>query len=109
MRAARSRARRTTTSVSPISNTIKPVDRSRGPAHETVAMGERITCPFCGLSCDDLLVSEAGVDTRGCALAAAGFARAALSRKPHTVAGKPASLQTAVIAAAALLRGTTRP
>ena len=72
-------------------------------------MGERVTCPFCGLSCDDLLVSDADVDTRGCALAAAGFARAALSRKPHTVAGKPASLQTAVIATADLLRGTTRP
>jgi formylmethanofuran dehydrogenase subunit B len=72
-------------------------------------MGERITCPFCGLSCDDLLVSEAGVDTRGCALAAAGFARASPSRKPHTVAGKAASLQTAVTAAAALLRGATRP
>jgi len=72
-------------------------------------MGERITCPFCGLSCDDLLVCEAGVDTRGCALAAAGFARASPSRKPHTVAGKAASLQTAVTAAAALLRGATRP
>jgi formylmethanofuran dehydrogenase subunit B len=72
-------------------------------------MAETVTCPFCGLACDDLALSETRLDTRGCARAAAGFARAAAPRKPHTVGGKPASRDAAVSAAALILQGASAP
>jgi formylmethanofuran dehydrogenase subunit B len=72
-------------------------------------MALAVTCPFCGLACGDLVVSDAGIDTRGCARAAAGFARGATPRKPHTVAGKPARLEAAVVAAADILRRASAP
>ena len=67
------------------------------------------TCPFCGLACGDLVVSDAGVDTRGCARAAAGFARGVAPRKSHTVAGRPASLDGAIAAAADILHRASAP
>jgi len=67
-----------------------------------------ITCPFCALACDDLGAAEAGVDTRGCAKAAAGFARDA-GRTEHRVRGKPVPLADAVAAAAALLSQARLP
>jgi formylmethanofuran dehydrogenase subunit B len=72
-------------------------------------MAEAITCPFCGLACGDLVLSEAGVDTRGCARAAAGFARAGAPRRPHKIANEPAGLEAAVSAAARILRGASAP
>ena len=72
-------------------------------------MADAVTCPFCGLACGDLLLSEAGIDTRGCARAAAGFARAGLPRKPHRIANEPAELEAAVSAAAGILRGASAP
>jgi formylmethanofuran dehydrogenase subunit B len=68
-----------------------------------------ITCPFCGLACDDLLVSASGVDARGCEKGARGFARAATGERAHAVAGAPASFESAVTAAASLLRGSRSP
>ena len=72
-------------------------------------MAEAVTCPFCGLACGDLVLSEATVETRGCARAAAGYARASVATKPHKIASKPASLEAAVSAAAKILRGASAP
>jgi len=71
-----------------------------------------VTCPFCGLACDDLRSDGAGsVDTRGCPLAAAGYARdtAAAASARHAVAGAPASLDEAAAAAARLLVAARQP
>jgi formylmethanofuran dehydrogenase subunit B len=68
-----------------------------------------ITCPFCGLACDDLHVSPSGVDARGCGKGARGFARAATGERPHNVAGEPVSFENAVAAAASLLRRSRSP
>ena len=68
-----------------------------------------VTCPFCGLGCDDLPSDSGRVDAKGCAKAVAGFARVAASRQSHAVAGAPASLDTAVAAAAAILSRATAP
>jgi formylmethanofuran dehydrogenase subunit B len=67
------------------------------------------TCPFCGLVCDDLVVSDGGIDTRGCALAAAGFRRGAGERRPHAVAGSPVDLAAAVTEAVRLLKAARVP
>lgn len=68
-----------------------------------------VTCPFCGLVCDDLVLSEGGIDTRGCALAATGFRRGDAARFPHAVAGTPADLATAAAEAARLLKAARVP
>ncbi len=71
-----------------------------------------ITCPFCGLACDDLRIETGGgIDTRGCPLAAAGFARdtAGTAGVRHAVAGVPASLEDAAAAAARLLAAARQP
>jgi formylmethanofuran dehydrogenase subunit B len=68
-----------------------------------------VTCPFCGLICDDLVLSEGGIDTRGCALSAAGFRRGDAARLPHRVAGTPADLATAAAEAARLLKRAQTP
>ncbi len=71
--------------------------------------GEAVTCPFCGLACDDLVTSADGVDTRGCARAAAGFARGDAPTRSHAVNGAPADFATASAAAAAILRTSRAP
>jgi formylmethanofuran dehydrogenase subunit B len=68
-----------------------------------------IACPFCGLICDDLVLSEGGIDTRGCALAAAGFRRGDGERRPHAVAGTPVDLAVAAAEAARLLKAARMP
>lgn len=67
-----------------------------------------IACPFCGLACDDLLVGPAGVDTRGCAKAAAGFAAQSVSREPR-IGGERATLAQAIEVAAGILRDARLP
>ncbi|MBV8535039.1 MAG: hypothetical protein JO128_05570, partial [Alphaproteobacteria bacterium] len=67
-----------------------------------------IACPFCGLACDDLSVGPIGVETRGCAKAAAGFAAHNLSRE-HRVGGERATLDQAIEVAAGILRGARLP
>jgi formylmethanofuran dehydrogenase subunit B len=68
-----------------------------------------VTCPFCGLICDDLVLSDGGVDTRGCALAAAGFRRRDAARLTHRVAGVPVDLATAAAEASRLLKEARVP
>lgn len=63
-----------------------------------------ITCPFCGLVCDDLQVLGDRVDTKGCPKAAKGFGQAVnAEQKPHTIAGRAASFDEAAAAAARIL------
>jgi formylmethanofuran dehydrogenase subunit B len=71
--------------------------------------GNRITCPFCGLGCDDLVRAGDAVDTRGCPIAERGFARAALPRKPHIANGAAVDLAVAAASAARLLRAAASP
>jgi len=68
-----------------------------------------IACPFCGLLCDDLAVTGSAVDTRGCAMAAAGFARATAPRRSHSVGGRDVDLATAAAAAAGILATARAP
>ena len=72
-----------------------------------------ITCPFCGLLCDDLTVeldaTALKVTANGCPLARAGFELADGADPAPRVAGKPANLAAAAAAAARLLAASRRP
>ena len=72
---------------------------------------ENVTCPFCGLACDDLSVSVAGphleVQAASCPLAERGFA-AGGPAEPR-VRGKAASLEQAAGEAARLLAKARSP
>jgi formylmethanofuran dehydrogenase subunit B len=73
-----------------------------------------VTCPFCGLLCDDLVVANGAgglaVRENGCRLAVAGFERAS-APDPATprIGGRPATLPQAAAEAARLLRGARQP
>lgn len=69
-----------------------------------------LTCPCCGLACDDLAVGAGGaVDVKGCAIAERYFARSKAASLPHAIAGAPAGYQEAIAAAAALLSSARHP
>jgi len=78
-------------------------------------MAATCTCPFCGLLCDDVVVtaSEAGpvsVSARGCELSRAGFARqSAAGPDSPRVGGSTATFEQAVSAAARILREAVQP
>ena len=71
-----------------------------------------VTCPFCGLTCDDLTVAESAgrLDVRenGCPIATAAFAHAPGADEPR-LRGQTATLAAAVAEAARLLRGARQP
>lgn len=71
-----------------------------------------VTCPFCGILCDDLEISTAGgalkVTKNGCDKAVAGFERQVAGASPQ-VNGKDCDLATAVAAATRLLKGAKLP
>lgn len=71
-----------------------------------------VTCPFCGLACDDLVVENqdgrVGVRANGCAVAVAGFEGTPGAGAPR-IGGREASLAEAVAEAARLLRGARLP
>lgn len=73
-----------------------------------------VTCPFCGLACDDLVVRATGgllaVEANGCPLATTGFGRAAApaSVTPR-VGGRSVPLAEAAAEAARILRGARQP
>lgn len=73
---------------------------------------ENVTCPFCGILCDDLQVSRTAtglkVNKNGCAKAIAGFERAVANAGPQ-IGGKPASLAEAIAAAAARIKASRLP
>jgi formylmethanofuran dehydrogenase subunit B len=68
-----------------------------------------VTCPFCGLACDDIHVSRGEINTRGCVLAREGFARAAPEPRPHAVGGRAATFDQAISEAARILRNASTP
>lgn len=68
-----------------------------------------ITCPFCGLTCDDLTVAEERVDAKGCARAADGYARGDVPVPRHQIDETPVSYEAAVAAAAELLTTARQP
>ena len=73
------------------------------------------TCPFCGLLCDDVVVSSSeggtvSVSARGCELSRAGFARqSAPGQDSARVNGAAATFEQAVAAAAGILRQAVQP
>lgn len=74
---------------------------------------ETVTCPFCGLLCDDLTVerSAAGelrVGNKGCPKSMTFFERSPQTSSPR-VDGKPVSLEVAIAAAADLLSHASQP
>ncbi|HXG44192.1 MAG TPA: hypothetical protein VNJ71_05460 [Gemmatimonadales bacterium] len=73
-----------------------------------------VTCPFCGLLCDDLVVSPANgrlaVQANGCSISTAAFAhQAGTELEQPRVRGRAASLEQAVQEAAVLLRQARQP
>jgi len=73
---------------------------------------ENVTCPFCGMLCDDLDVERDGAKlalrNNGCGKAAAGFQRM-LPKAAPMVAGKEVPLPEAVQAAATLIEAAAMP
>lgn len=73
---------------------------------------ENVTCPFCGLLCDDLKIERTGsqlkVLNKGCGQSAAGFERVLPPAKP-LVEGHEVPLEEAIKAAARLLKKSALP
>lgn len=73
---------------------------------------DNVTCPFCGIHCDDLTISAAGggfkVQNTACPKAVAGFERKLSDATPR-VAGKAASLEAAIAAAAGMVKSANLP
>jgi formylmethanofuran dehydrogenase subunit B len=72
---------------------------------------DNVTCPFCGLLCDDLQVTRTGSTLKvsnGCPRATAGFQRPLPPAKP-LVREREVSLEEAVQAAAGLIRQAKLP
>lgn len=88
---------------------------AQGPASGSNGAGntyENVACPFCGILCDDLEISNTGsglkVRKNGCEKAIAGFERPVSGAKPQ-IGGKDATLTDAIKAAAALLAKSRQP
>lgn len=78
---------------------------------ETSHTYDNVTCPFCGLLCDDLRVTRTGSTLKvsnGCPRATAGFQRPLPPAKPM-VQGAEVPLEEAIKAAAALVRQAKLP
>ena len=74
---------------------------------------EAVTCPACGLLCDDVRIERDStsllkVSAKGCAKSVTFFERAIETSSP-CIAGKTVSLNEAVSKAAEILRGTNQP
>jgi len=73
---------------------------------------QNVTCPFCGLLCDDLEIARTGTTLKvvknGCPRANAGFQRVLPPAKP-LVGGREVGLRDAIEAAAALIRDAQLP
>jgi len=88
---------------------------SQGEEPARAAAAATCTCPFCGLLCDDVVVTAAAdatvtVSARGCELSRAGFARqSAPGSTSPLVAGSPATLEQATRAAARILGAAVQP
>ena len=73
---------------------------------------ENVACPFCGIHCDDLVVSRSGnalkVRNTSCGKAIAGFERPLPAASP-LVDGAPVALAAVIEAAAALIKRARLP
>ena len=74
---------------------------------------DSVTCPFCGLLCDDLTLArdpagQLSVSRNGCQKSITFFGRAVAAPSPR-VDGKPATLEQAVTRAATILRAAHHP
>lgn len=74
---------------------------------------ETVTCPFCGLLCDDLRIERdatgrLNVTENGCAKSITFFGRQVASPSPR-INGKPASLKEAIAKAAEILSAAKQP
>ncbi len=71
-----------------------------------------VTCPFCGIRCDDLEIVRKGqnltINRNGCEKAKAGFERSFSPVQPR-VAGKPVALADAIAAAADHIKHAQHP
>ncbi|HYG31812.1 MAG TPA: formylmethanofuran dehydrogenase subunit B [Methylophilaceae bacterium] len=80
--------------------------------HET-ALVETVTCPGCGLLCDDISIARNGnaleVTNTSCPKSIAFFRQASTNTAVPLVAGQPATLQSAVRRAAKLLTSAAQP
>jgi formylmethanofuran dehydrogenase subunit B len=89
-------------------STARDATGSRAPSE----LFENVTCPFCGVLCDDLDIAREGgklqVRNNGCGKSVAGFQRT-LPKSAPMVAGQEVSLDEAVEAAAALIKGAELP
>lgn len=78
----------------------------------TSELYENVTCPFCGLLCDDLEISRTGstlkVLKNGCGRAHGGFERTLPDAQPM-IKGKAVELSQAIEAAAALIKKAQLP
>lgn len=77
------------------------------------AIFDTVTCPACGLLCDDLVVARAAdgnltVREHGCQKSVAFFSRPPRTPSPR-VDGKPAALEIAVARAAQILKAARQP
>lgn len=86
-------------------------DLSSMPAGGNVR--EHVACPACGLLCDDLAIVQTNtgslkVTKNGCAKGIRFFEQALVELSPR-IAGKPASLETAVAKAAEILANSNLP
>lgn len=83
-----------------------------GPGTSASGQYDDVTCPFCGILCDDLKISvsngAAKVLSHGCAKAVAGFERILPAAEPM-IRGERASLDAAVAEAAALIKSARLP
>ena len=81
---------------------------------QTEPADSTLTCPFCGLACDDLRVATDGADrptlVNGCATAQQAFSTA-LAQAPGSpqIAGRPVALDAAITRAADLLAAAHAP
>ena len=84
---------------------------AEGGEHGASHTYDNVTCPFCGLLCDDLQVTRTGSTLKvnnGCPRAVAGFQRPLPAAKP-LVRGSEVSFDEAVKAAAGLVREAKLP
>jgi formylmethanofuran dehydrogenase subunit B len=72
-----------------------------------------VSCPFCGLVCDDLVVADGGgrlkVRANGCGMAAGAFERVIPAAAQPRIGGRPGTLAEAVGEAARLLHDARQP
>ena len=72
-----------------------------------------VTCPFCGLACDDLVIGVSGerlaVRANGCAISIPAFEASPPAKTTPQIAGRDATLAQAAAEAARLLRDAREP